>query len=56
MSFLEEYEVSSLLPKEDKYGLFQSDEAIYQDAYWNYITNEPTIRSQATLFLLAFMI
>jgi len=48
-SLLNEHEIAILPPEEDPYSIFQSDEAMYQDVYWNYIVNEPTIRSQAAL-------
>ncbi len=48
-SLLEEYGIYILPDDDDPFALFQSNEAFYQDVYWNYITNEPTIRTQAYL-------
>ena len=43
-------------PSDDPYSIFQSDEAFYQDYFPNYVTNEPTIRSQALLiFFLSIL-
>ncbi len=39
-------------PADDPFAIFQSDKAIYQDYMWNYIVNEPTIRSQGFLIFL----
>ncbi|MGQ4834174.1 MAG: glycoside hydrolase family 9 protein [Candidatus Asgardarchaeia archaeon] len=50
--FLQEEGIDILPASEDPYAAFQSDKAIYQDVYWNYLTNEPTIRSQALFIFI----
>jgi len=50
---IQDMDIDILPVSEDPYANLQSDKAFYQDVYWNYLTNEPTIRAQA---LFAFVL
>ncbi len=44
--------IETLNSTADPFAIFQSDKAFYQDYVWNYVGNEPTIRSQGFMIFL----